>query len=232
MNIHLKIERLKMSKRGKFIVIDGTDGAGKSTMTSFLINHLSSKGLNVVRSREPGGTPFSEKIRETILWGSLNSDEKIDPQTELLLMFAARNQHLKQKVIPELNKGNWVICERFTSSTFAYQGYARGVGTDQVLKMDKEYCEIKPDLTVIFDVPPEISRERTKKRGDLDHFEKEEIDFFTKVREGYHLYSQTCREKCDIIDASQSMDEVKKDLLDSLKTNLSNQPNNKGPSIL
>lgn len=199
----------------KFIVIDGTDGAGKSTMATELVSFLQGKGLEVQHTREPGGTPFCERIREEML--GFNKDnlwsEKIDSETELLMMFAMRNQHLKSRIIPALERGEWVVCERWTSSTFAYQGVARNIGTDKVLKMDRDFVSVKPDATLLFDVSPEVSRDRMGSRTNLDYIEKEEMDFFERVREGYHLYSKICVEPCHVIDASKSIDQVKNEMI-------------------
>lgn len=199
-------------KKGRFIVIDGTDGAGKSTMARDLVSYLEGKGLKVQHTREPGGTPFCESIRDALLSSSLH-DEKIDSDTELLLMFAMRNQHLKTRIIPAIERNEWIVCERWTSSTFAYQGVARGVGVDKILKMENDFVTANPDMTLIFDVSPEISRERMGKRGDLDYIEQEEQSFFEKVREGYHLYSELSKEPCFIIDASQSIENVRTEML-------------------
>ena len=136
---------VKYKKIGKFIVIDGSDGAGKTTMAKMLVEFLKAKGLTVHHTREPGGTPFCENIRDSLL--KINKpnnnfeskSEQIDPDTELLLMFAMRNQHLKSKIEPALRNSEWVVCERWTSSTFAYQGVARGLGSEKVMKMDSEF---------------------------------------------------------------------------------------------
>lgn len=203
-------------RKSKFIVIDGTDGAGKSTMARELVSYLQKKGLTVHHTREPGGTPFCERVREALLGfdtSNMSKPEKVDSDTELLLMFAMRNQHLKSKIIPALENDEWIVCERWTSSTFAYQGFARGLGTDKIIKMDDEFVTVSPDMTLIFDVSPDLSRERMGKRSELDYIEKEEISFFENVRKGYHLYAESCKEKCFVIDASQGMDEVKSEML-------------------
>lgn len=200
------------SMKGKFIVIDGTDGAGKSTMARDLASYLEGKGLKVHHTREPGGTPFCESIREPLLLSGIH-DEKIDSDTELLLMFAMRNQHLKARILPAIERNEWIVCERWTSSTIAYQGVARGLGVDKILKMENDFITAKPDMTLIFDVSADISRERMGKRGDLDYIEREEQSFFEKVREGYQLYSEISKEPCFVIDASKSMEEVRKEML-------------------
>lgn len=211
-----------MTQKGKFIVIDGTDGAGKTSMTSALVESLEQRGIRVIQSREPGGTPFAEKIRELLLWNAVSEEnpEEIDYKTELLLMFASRNQHIQAKIIPELEKGTWVVCERWTSSTIAYQGFARGIGPDPIWKMHNDVCKIAPDLTLIFDVPPAISKERMKDRSQLDHFERENAEFFDRVRDGYRYYAQNCTEKCTVIDASKSYDEVKRNMISAVRASM------------
>lgn len=201
--------------KAKFIVIDGTDGAGKSTMATELVSFLKSKGLTVHHTREPGGTPFCESIREVLLRPAPShmKPEKIDPDTELLLMFAMRNQHLKSRIIPAIEKDEWVVCERWTSSTFAYQGAARGLGTDKIIKMDNEFVSRKPDLTLVFDVTPELGRERMSGRSSLDYIEKEQLKFFEDVRSGYHQYAKECKEPCHVIDASQDLAQVRNSML-------------------
>lgn len=201
------------NQKGKFIVIDGTDGSGKSTMTKELVSYLKSKGINVHHTREPGGTPFAESIRNLLLSSVRNFDEKIDPDTELLLMFASRNQHLKTKIIPALEKGDWVVCERWTSSTFAYQGVARNLGTEKIMEMDKKFVSMKPDMSIIFDLDTEISKERMGIRPELDHIEQEGKEFFEKVRKGYQLYADSCLEPAFIINASEDINNVKNKML-------------------
>lgn len=217
--------------KSKFIVIDGTDGAGKSTMARELVSYLQKKGLTVHHTREPGGTPFCERVREALLGfdtSNMAKPEKVDSDSELLLMFAMRNQHLKSKIIPALENDEWIVCERWTSSTFAYQGVARGLGADKIMKMNNDFVTVSPDMTLIFDVSPDISNERMQKRSELDYIEKEEIGFFEDVRRGYHLYAESCKEKCFIIDASKGMDEVRNEML---KTVVKESGLKKNPSL-
>lgn len=200
----------------KFIVIDGTDGAGKSTMARELVSYLEKRGLTVHHTREPGGTPFCERVREALLGfdtSNFAKTEIVDSDTELLLMFAMRNQHIKSKIIPALQNDEWIVCERWTSSTFAYQGVARGLGIDKIMKMNDDFVTVGPDMTLIFDVSPDISRERMGKRSGLDYIEKEDRSFFEKVREGYHLYAKSCKEKSFVIDASKGMENVRNEML-------------------
>lgn len=194
------------SQRGLFITVEGVEGAGKSTQLAFIQNYLETAGISLLVTREPGGTPLAEEIRELLL---RPRDEGMSVKTELLLMFAARAEHLEQKILPALARGQWVLCDRFTDATYAYQGGGRQM--DKSLIMDLErlvQAEHRPDMTIYLDLPVATGLERARKRGELDRFEREGIDFFERVRQAYLERSRQLPEVYRVIDAGQSIAEV------------------------
>jgi len=189
--------------KGKFITIDGVEGAGKSTQINFICNYLKDKGINVVLTREPGGTDIGEKIRELLL----NTDSKMHPDTELLLMFAARNEHIYSKILPTLKAGNWVLSDRFTDASYAYQGGGRGLDIVRIAQLESWVLQdFNPDITLLLDVPVEIGMQRVKSRGVKDRIEQENLDFFNRVRIAYINRSRQYPERIKLIDASQSVE--------------------------
>ncbi len=195
---------------GKFLTIEGGEGAGKSTNIEFINNFLTSNGITVLQTREPGGTPLSERIRNILLDKSENS---IHSDTELLLMFAARAQHLHEVIIPAIKKGTWVVCDRFTDATYAYQGGGRGIEMQRIEKLESwVQGDLRPDLTLIFDLPIEVGLERAGKRSEPDRFELEDIEFFKRVRDTYLLRANQSPDKYAIINAEPELSEVQKEL--------------------
>lgn len=191
---------------GTFISFEGGEGVGKTTQCARLRTYLEAQGKEVVLTREPGGTPLAEAIRSVVLD---REDEVISAEAELLLMFAARAVHLSNKVIPALQRGAWVICDRYTDATFAYQGTARGQSHAFIEKLATEVQKgLWPDITILLDAPIELGLERVAQRGESNRFETEKIAFFTKVREGYMAQAEQFPERIKTIDASQSMDNV------------------------
>lgn len=196
--------------RGLFITVEGGEGVGKSTNIGFLKSVLQEKGLEVIVTREPGGTPLAEEIREVLI---KNRDEKVVSETELLLMFAARAQHLHQKILPALSQGQCVISDRFTDATYAYQSGGRGVPSEKVSLLENfVQGDIRPDITFLFDAPIEVGMSRAQKRGALDRFEEEEMSFFNRVRDNYLKRATQEPHRFKVIDASQSLDAVQADL--------------------
>ena len=198
---------------GKFITLEGIDGAGKSTHLSWLENLLEGMGKSVVVTHEPGGTPLGEKLRALLLDTSLT----MHPETEALLMFAARREHLDKLILPALTKGDWVISDRFTDASFAYQGGGRGLSED---KLDDLECWVQgtfqPDRTFYFDVTSKLGRKRLNNRGDgiesTDRFEKEKDEFFDRVRESYLKRARKFSHRIHIIDSSQSLEAIRLEL--------------------
>jgi len=195
---------------GKFITIEGTEGVGKSTNIAFVQRYLESKGISVVVTREPGGTPLAEQIRGVLLE---NRDEKMDETAELLLVFAARAQHLSQVIMPALSRGDWVLCDRFTDATYAYQGGGRGLDTSLIALLEQQVqSDIRPDLTLLLDIDVQQGLVRAGHRGDLDRFENEHVAFFEKVRETYLLLSKKNPLRYAVIDAGQELDGVQQSI--------------------
>jgi len=196
---------------GKFITIEGLEGVGKSTQIETLESFLQEQGIDYVLTREPGGTLYAEKIRNLLLE---ITDETLDPVAELLMIFAARAQHLEKLIKPTLESGTWVICDRFTDATYAYQGGGRDLGTDSVAKLeDFVQGTMRPDLTILLDLDPEIGLQRASERGELDRFEKEQIDFFRRVRQVYHQRAEERPDLYLVVDSSGSIEEVGERLL-------------------
>ncbi len=195
---------------GLFITLEGPEGAGKSTNRDYLAQCLRDRGLNVVLTREPGGTPLAERIRDLLL---TPADEPMSSDTELLLVFAARAQHLAQVIRPALARGAIVLCDRFTDATYAYQGGGRGQSVQRIEQL--EYFvqgDMRPDLTLIFDLPVEVGLSRAAARGRLDRFEQEGLEFFEAVRSAYLDRARQAPQRYRVIDAGQPLSAVQQDL--------------------
>jgi dTMP kinase len=199
---------------GLFITLEGPEGAGKSTNRDFIADRLRSAGQDVQLTREPGGTPLAERIRELLL---APSDEPMAVDTELLLMFAARAQHIEQVIRPALARGAIVLCDRFTDATYAYQGGGRGVPLARIAELEAfVQGALRPHLTLIFDLPVETGLARAAARGRLDRFEQEPRGFFEAVRGAYLARAKAAPERYRIIDASQPLAQVQAHLGQSL----------------
>ena len=192
--------------RGKFITFEGIDGAGKSTHIAGVVALIQAQGLSVLSTREPGGTPLAEQIRSLLL--SVNHDEKMSNNTELLLMYAARAQHLQQVILPALAQGKMVLCDRFTDSSFAYQCAGRGLSRDKLELLNQNFVVKMPDITFWLDAPIETGMLRARERGALDRFEQEKVAFFEKVRSGFQELYQAQPERMKRIDATQTPEQV------------------------
>ena len=193
---------------GLFITLEGPEGAGKSTNREYLAERLRECGIEVVLSREPGGTPLAERIRELLL---APSEEPMDSDTELLLVFAARAQHLAQVIRPALARDAVVLCDRFTDATYAYQGGGRGLGEARIAELERfVQGELRPDLTLVFDLPVEVGLSRAAARGRLDRFEQEERGFFEAVRRTYLQRAAAVPTRYRVLDAAQSLDAVQR----------------------
>ncbi|MCC5804257.1 dTMP kinase [Rossellomorea vietnamensis] len=194
--------------RGLFITVEGPEGAGKSTILSELYQQLLQDGLDVVQTREPGGISIAEQIREVIL---NTKNTEMDKRTEALLYAAARRQHLVEKVIPALEAGRIVICDRFIDSSLAYQGNARGIGMEEVMDINQFAIEDKmPDLTLYFDIDPEEGLKRIAKHNgrEVNRLDLESVEFHTRVREGYQKLIKQYPDRIQVIDASKSKEAV------------------------
>ena len=194
--------------RGKLITFEGVDGAGKSTHVEWFANELRSAGHSVVVTREPGGSPLGEKLRELVL------HEPMDAVTETLLVFTARDDHLKKRIQPALDAGTWVVCDRFTDSTVAYQGGGKGVAPDLIEAMRKiVHPDLQPDCTLIFDCAFEVSQERMQRSGRaLDRFEREGRAFFERVRAAYLAVAKADPGRVRVIDSTHSLDAIRTEL--------------------
>ncbi|MEQ8604078.1 MAG: dTMP kinase [Marivibrio sp.] len=187
---------------GRFITLEGGEGAGKSTQIKHLAAALEAAGRAVVTTREPGGSPGAEEIRALVVSGA---PDRWDPPTEALLMFAARRDHVERLIKPALARGDWVLCDRFTDSTSAYQGEAHGLGRDWVRRLAQEVLgDFSPDLTLIFDLPVEDGLKRAGRRGGEDRFERMATGFHQRLRDGFLAIAAEEPERCAVIDAGRS----------------------------
>lgn len=215
-----------MTSRGRFLTFEGVDGAGKSTHLEWVANYLRNHGVSVLLTREPGGTPLGERLRELLL------NEPMHLETETLLMFAARCEHLHTVIEPALAKGRWVVCDRFTDATYAYQGAGRKLGVQRVTALQNwVHPGLDPDRTWLFDLDLGIARERLTKSRNLDRFEREDVEFFIRTRNGYHQLVEQTPERFMVVDASKSIESIRVDLkrdLDSLLTRYGNGDENAG----
>ena len=196
--------------RGRFITLEGSEGSGKSTNLAFIAEWLRQQGVDLVVTREPGGTPLSETIRGLLLD---KGNSAMCDDTELLLMFAARAQHLSELIIPALERGQWVLCDRFTDATYAYQGGGRGISHERIATLEQwVQGELRPDLTLYLDLPVEIGLARALARGEPDRFESEKASFFERVRQGYLGQAKSSPERYRILDASVPLNEVQQQI--------------------
>ena len=189
-----------------FISFEGTEGVGKTTLIRKIYEHLEQQGQSVVLTREPGGTPMAEQIRSLLL--SVNHEESMSNDTELLLMYAARAQHLQQVIVPALTEHKTVLCDRFTDASFAYQCAGRGLSQSKLQLLNENFVSHMPDITFWLDAPIETGMSRARERGDLDRFEQEKVTFFEKVRAGYQQLWEQYPERVKRLDATQSPEQV------------------------
>lgn len=209
-----------MKDKGFFITIEGPEGAGKTTVMSDVVTQLTSEGYDIVSTREPGGIRISESIREVIL---NNAYTEMDGRTEALLYAAARRQHLVEKIAPALNDNKIVLCDRFIDASLAYQGYARGLGIDEVLAINEfAIGKLMPNLTLLFDLEPSIGLNRINKHGDREknRIDAESLKFHQLVREGYQEVVKRYPHRIHVIDASKTQEEVTKNVLYFLKKSI------------
>jgi dTMP kinase len=198
--------------RGKFITLEGVDGAGKSTHIPLITDLLRSSGREVVVTREPGGTPLGERLRELLLHEAMCSE------TETLLMFAARREHLAQVILPALSRGAWVLSDRFTDASFAYQHGGRGVSATKIEALEHWVQDgLQPDLTLLFDVPVEVSCQRLAGARDPDRFEQETADFFQRIRTAYLQRAAQFSSRFRVVDANRTIPEIQQDIRSTLK---------------
>lgn len=189
--------------RGRFITFEGIDGAGKSTQIDVIETTLKARGLEVIRTREPGGTPLGEVIRKELLSVSM------DPATETLLFFASRAEHIAQVIKPALNRGAWVLSDRFTDATYAYQVGGRGFPAHKVEELERwTQGDLQPDRTVLFDIDPKVAAQRVAQARSMDRFEKESLDFFTRVRNAYLSRAKESPERFLIVNSMQNKESV------------------------
>lgn len=199
-----------MVSRGQFITFEGTEGVGKSTQLATAANTLEKLGIDYIVTREPGGTPMAEAIRELLL---APREEPVNDMTELLLMFAARAQHLHTRILPELKSGRWVLCDRFTDATFAYQGGGRGVPAERIAQLESlVQGDFRPDQIILLDAPVETGMTRARDRGELDRFEQEAVAFFERIRQTYLKRATADPGRYHIVDAAQPLEAVSGDV--------------------
>jgi dTMP kinase len=191
--------------------LEGVEGAGKSTNLAFMQSHLEARGVRPLVTREPGGTPLAEEIRRLIV---APRDESVDVLTETLLVFAARAQHLRTVIEPAMAAGQWVLCDRFTDATYAYQGAGRGLPRERIALLERLVQDgLRPDLTIYLDLPAKVGLERIKARADSDRFEQEQREFFDRVRNGYLAIAREDETRVKVVDATRSLGKVQKDIV-------------------
>lgn len=209
-----------IAQSGIFLTIEGIEGVGKSTAMRFIQDYLTKAQISFVMTREPGGTAIAEQIRQVLLTPDAN--EKMIPETELLLMFASRAQHIATLIQPNLSAGKWVVSDRYVDASYAYQGAGRGFDTAMLTTLERWVAkDLQPNLTILLDAPPAVGLARAQHRGPKDRIEQEKIDFFERVRNGYLARVKADPQRFRIIDATQSLPAVQNDLrqvLEELRT--------------
>nr|WP_320135047.1 dTMP kinase [uncultured Amphritea sp.] len=206
---------------GRFITLEGTEGVGKSTNLRFIESVLQQHQIDYQLTREPGGTPLAEEVRELLL---ANRDEVVADDAELLLVFAARAQHLQAVIRPALDANRWVLCDRFTDATFAYQGGGRGLSKEMIGSLEVMVQRgLQPDLTILLDLPVEIGLARARERGELDRFENERMAFFEQVRNAYLERAAADPQRFAVIDASGTLEQVQAQIASVLEHYLQEQ---------
>jgi len=202
-------------KRGRFVTFEGIDGAGKSTHLAWAADFLRGRGVGLIVTREPGGTILGERLRQILLAG----DQRIHPETETLMMFTARRQHLEDVILPALQRGDWVLCDRFTDASFAYQGGGRGVAKDKLEVLERwVHPDLQPDLTLLFDVSAELGQSRVAGVKSPDRFEREDLGFFSRVRNAYLERLQQWPNRMVRVDGSKSIADIQGELEQRLLT--------------
>jgi len=200
--------------KGKFITVEGTEGVGKTTNIQCIASWLDERGIAYISTREPGGTALGEKIRALLLD---KDNTGMAASAELLLMFAARAQHLEEKIIPALVAGTWVLCYRFTDATYAYQGFGRGLNREHIKQLEAlVQGDLHPDFTLILDIDPELGMSRVRARGELDRFESEALEFFDRVRAGYRERANDNPARYCLVDASAPLAVVQEHIVEAL----------------
>lgn len=200
-----------MPARGLFITVEGGEGVGKSTNIALLENFLRDNGVDVIVTREPGGTPMGEEVRELLL---APRDEPMADMAELLLIFAARAQHLHEVIRPALARGTWILCDRFTDATYAYQGGGRGMNLNDIARLEAlVQGELRPDYTLLLDAPVATGMRRARERGELDRIEQETAEFFDSVRSRYLALAEQGGGRYRVIDAGAALEDVQAQLL-------------------
>jgi dTMP kinase len=195
--------------RGRFITLEGMDGAGKTTHLAWLRDRLLAKGVALTVTREPGGTELGESLRGLLL----DSHQPRQPETEALLMFAARNEHIARVIEPALEAGQWVLCDRFTDATYAYQAGGSGMDWARIAELERwVQGDLQPDLTLYFDLAPEIGKTRARTAREPDRFEREKLDFYARVRTAYQKRAQEHPERIRVIDAARTISEIQVEL--------------------
>lgn len=201
--------------KGKFITFEGVEGAGKTTNIAYIAKEIKKAGHKLLLTREPGGTTTGEAIREILISKEL---PEMHHNTELLLMFATRAEHLHRKIIPALEQGTWVLCDRFTDASYAYQGAGRGINTDAIKTLENlVQNSLRPDYTFLFDLDADIGLARAKSRGETDRFEQQHIDFFNRVRSAYLEMANSDSKRYRIINAQHDLETVQQQIRDTLR---------------
>ncbi len=199
---------------GKFITFEGVEGAGKTTNIEFIAKKFQEKGLDILLTREPGGTIIGEAIRDILISKDL---PEMHHTTELLLMFAARAEHINRKIIPALEQGKWVLCDRFTDASYAYQGAGRGIDFNKIKTLEKlVQNKLRPDYTFLFDLDANVGLARAKRRGETDRFEQQDIDFFNRVRAQYLKMAKSDKSRYCIINAQYDIETVQQQIFSIL----------------
>ena len=206
--------------KGKFITVEGSDGSGKTTFINSVTEYLVKKGYKVITTREPGGTEFSEKVRELLF----DSSNEIDAKTESFLFCVSRRDHIIKKIIPYVEEGYVVICDRFVDSSIAYQSYGRGLNKRDIININKYTTDgLEPDLTLYFSVDVEVGLSRTKCRDENNRMDNESLKFYKEVKRGYDELSNDYKERIKVIDANQSYEKVEEDAFKILEGFLNNE---------